>query len=133
MYQADDVLGRIREYARQGLPLGKPSASESGSGNVTGSNSVNVFLGLGLPWLMGAVYWGGADDTKKAEWAEKYKPRCWCGKCEKMWEAYTHPREDDDEPSSLKKRYRSTITEQTGANRTSSKMASGSSNETLVW
>ncbi|CAM4784047.1 unnamed protein product [Rotaria magnacalcarata] len=26
-------------------------------GNVTGSNSVNVFLGLGLPWLVAAVYW----------------------------------------------------------------------------
>jgi solute carrier family 8 (sodium/calcium exchanger) len=24
---------------------------------VTGSNSVNVFLGLGLPWLMAAIYW----------------------------------------------------------------------------
>lgn len=26
-------------------------------GNVTGSNSVNVFLGLGLPWLIAAIYW----------------------------------------------------------------------------
>ena len=26
-------------------------------GNITGSNSVNVFLGIGLPWLIGAVYW----------------------------------------------------------------------------
>src|ERR1700733_11952955 len=26
-------------------------------GNVTGSNSVNVFLGLGLPWLVAAAYW----------------------------------------------------------------------------
>jgi solute carrier family 8 (sodium/calcium exchanger) len=25
-------------------------------GNVTGSNSVNVFLGLGLPWSMAAIY-----------------------------------------------------------------------------
>ncbi|CAE8638402.1 unnamed protein product [Polarella glacialis] len=25
--------------------------------NVTGSNSVNVFLGIGLPWMMAAVYW----------------------------------------------------------------------------
>lgn len=28
-------------------------------GNITGSNSVNVFLGIGLPWLIGAVYWTG--------------------------------------------------------------------------
>ena len=27
--------------------------------NVTGSNSVNVFLGLGLPWLIGAIYEAG--------------------------------------------------------------------------
>lgn len=26
-------------------------------GNVMGSNSVNVFLGLGLPWLIAAAYW----------------------------------------------------------------------------
>ncbi|CAF1313946.1 unnamed protein product, partial [Rotaria sordida] len=25
--------------------------------NITGSNSVNVFLGLGLPWLIAAIYW----------------------------------------------------------------------------
>lgn len=37
------------------------AARESGSadaavGNITGSNSVNVFLGLGLPWVIGVVY-----------------------------------------------------------------------------
>jgi solute carrier family 8 (sodium/calcium exchanger) len=26
-------------------------------GNVTGSNSVNVFLGLGLPWVIASIYW----------------------------------------------------------------------------
>ncbi|CAF1312025.1 unnamed protein product [Didymodactylos carnosus] len=26
-------------------------------GNITGSNSVNVFLGLGLPWVLAAIYW----------------------------------------------------------------------------
>jgi len=31
--------------------------------NVTGSNSVNVFLGLGLPWTIGAVYWNVKDGT----------------------------------------------------------------------
>ena len=24
---------------------------------VTGSNSVNVYLGIGIPWLAAAVYW----------------------------------------------------------------------------
>ena len=31
--------------------------ADAAIGNVTGSNSVNVFLGLGLPWMMAAVYW----------------------------------------------------------------------------
>lgn len=26
-------------------------------GNVTGSNAVNVFLGMGVPWVISAVYW----------------------------------------------------------------------------
>lgn len=30
--------------------------ADSAIGNVTGSNSVNVFVGLGLPWLMSASY-----------------------------------------------------------------------------
>lgn len=31
--------------------------ADSAVGNVTGSNSVNVFLGMGLPWMIGATYW----------------------------------------------------------------------------
>jgi solute carrier family 8 (sodium/calcium exchanger) len=31
--------------------------ADASVGNVTGSNSVNVFLGLGLPWTIAAVYW----------------------------------------------------------------------------
>ena len=31
--------------------------ADSAIGNVTGSNSVNVFLGLGLPWLIATLYW----------------------------------------------------------------------------
>ena len=34
------------------------ATADAAIGNVTGSNGVNVFLGLGLPWLMGALYWG---------------------------------------------------------------------------
>jgi len=30
--------------------------ADSAVGNVTGSNSVNVFLGLGLPWVIGVIY-----------------------------------------------------------------------------
>lgn len=31
--------------------------ADNAVGNVTGSNSVNVFLGLGLPWVFAAAYW----------------------------------------------------------------------------
>ena len=31
--------------------------ADSAIGNVTGSNCVNVFLGMGLPWVLGTVYW----------------------------------------------------------------------------
>ncbi|KAH3861749.1 sodium/calcium exchanger 3-like isoform X4 [Dreissena polymorpha] len=31
--------------------------ADSSVGNVNGSNSVNVFLGLGLPWLISSIYW----------------------------------------------------------------------------
>jgi len=33
--------------------------ADSAVGNVTGSNSVNVFLGLGLPWVMASTYMEG--------------------------------------------------------------------------
>ena len=31
--------------------------ADASVGNVTGSNSVNVFLGLGTPWVIAAAYW----------------------------------------------------------------------------
>ncbi|MFH4976602.1 hypothetical protein AB6A40_003311 [Gnathostoma spinigerum] len=34
----------------------EPTA-DNAVGNITGSNSVNVFLGLGLPWLIAAIFW----------------------------------------------------------------------------
>ena len=41
--------------------------ADSAIGNITGSNSVNVFLGLGLPWAVAATYWNNkplkADGT----------------------------------------------------------------------
>ena len=33
------------------------ATADAAVGNVTGSNAVNVFLGLGLPWMIGALYW----------------------------------------------------------------------------
>lgn len=31
--------------------------ADSAVGNITGSNSVNVFLGLGLPWVLASIYY----------------------------------------------------------------------------
>ncbi|XP_045213342.1 sodium/calcium exchanger 3-like isoform X2 [Mercenaria mercenaria] len=39
--------------------------ADSSVGNINGSNSVNVFLGLGLPWTIASIYWaakGGQFD-----------------------------------------------------------------------
>merc|ERR1712039_230221 len=38
--------------------------------NVTGSNSVNVFLGLGLSWTIGSIYWAIVGRSK--EWEDRY-------------------------------------------------------------
>ena len=52
-------------FASQTAARNEPYADAS-IGNITGSNSVNVFLGLGLPWMLAALYWshlgtGGAS------------------------------------------------------------------------
>ena len=36
--------------------------ADSAIGNITGSNSVNVFLGLGLPWVIGVAYKSGKGE-----------------------------------------------------------------------
>eukprot|EP00438_Fugacium_kawagutii_P004745 Skav203082 [mRNA] locus=scaffold447:43730:46843:- [translate_table: standard] len=49
-----------------------PTADAS-IGNVTGSNSVNVFLGLGLPWTIGAMYWTFLGKLPEGhQWYTKY-------------------------------------------------------------
>eukprot|EP00929_Paragymnodinium_shiwhaense_P000761 TRINITY_DN10099_c0_g1_i1.p1 TRINITY_DN10099_c0_g1~~TRINITY_DN10099_c0_g1_i1.p1 ORF type:complete len:862 (+),score=225.69 TRINITY_DN10099_c0_g1_i1:126-2711(+) len=37
--------------------------------NVTGSNSVNVFMGIGIPWTICALYWNG---NATEEWKTRY-------------------------------------------------------------
>merc|ERR1719296_366380 len=44
--------------------------ADASIGNVTGSNSVNVFLGLGLPWMVAAIYWPIAGPNEK--WRDLY-------------------------------------------------------------
>ncbi len=35
--------------------------ADNSVGNVTGSNAVNVFLGIGIAWSIAAVYWAAND------------------------------------------------------------------------
>ena len=41
--------------------------ADSAIGNVTGSNSVNVFLGLGLPWVIASVWSAGYTDPESGD------------------------------------------------------------------
>ena len=43
-------------FASMTAATSEPHADNS-LGNITGSNSVNVFLGLGLPWAAASLYW----------------------------------------------------------------------------
>jgi len=45
--------------------------ADASVGNVTGSNSVNVFLGLGLPWMIAAFAWRSRGHDGR--WHEKYQ------------------------------------------------------------
>jgi solute carrier family 8 (sodium/calcium exchanger) len=50
--------------------------ADASLGNVMGSNSVNVFLGLGMPWTIGALYWTTSsfdewDKELQDKWLEK--------------------------------------------------------------
>jgi len=36
--------------------------ADNSIGNVTGSNSVNVFLGMGLPWMLASIYWASKGE-----------------------------------------------------------------------
>merc|ERR1719174_331944 len=38
--------------------------------NVTGSNCVNVFMGIGVPWTIGSIYWEVVSPTEL--WLTKY-------------------------------------------------------------
>lgn len=44
--------------------------ADASIGNVTGSNAVNVFLGLGLPWLIASIYWEVMGPNEL--WKSKY-------------------------------------------------------------
>ena len=56
-------------FASKGSTLADDTA-DNAIGNVTGSNSVNVFLGLGLPWMIAAIKWDMTGVT--SEWTARY-------------------------------------------------------------
>jgi len=60
-------------FASKKAATDDPTA-DAAIGNVTGSNAVNVFLGLGMPWLIAAIYWSDAfvSDSDKVAWLGKY-------------------------------------------------------------
>jgi Ca2+/Na+ antiporter len=46
--------------------------ADASVGNVTGSNSVNVFLGLGLPWAIASIKWAMTSGSD-CKWDMKYQ------------------------------------------------------------
>ncbi|CAG9536428.1 unnamed protein product [Cercopithifilaria johnstoni] len=38
------------------------NTADNAIGNITGSNAVNVFVGLGLPWTIAAIYWSTKNE-----------------------------------------------------------------------
>ena len=56
------------------LAIKADETADNAIGNVTGSNSVNVFLGLGIPWTLSAVYWSTFPTFESAPqmWKELY-------------------------------------------------------------
>ena len=39
----------------------KDSAADNSIGNVVAANSIGIFFGLGLPWVIAAIYWEAVD------------------------------------------------------------------------
>ena len=56
-------------FASASAAVGDETA-DAAIGNVTGSNAVNVFLGLGLPWMIAAFKWSSGGPSQ--EWYDLY-------------------------------------------------------------
>ena len=66
-------------FASMSAAQSEPHADNS-LGNITGSNSVNVFLGLGLPWGCAAIYWSllvSSGGETEAAWRARYSGEDW--------------------------------------------------------
>jgi Ca2+/Na+ antiporter len=61
-------------FASKAAAVADPTA-DAAIGNIVGSNSVNVFLGLGLPWMIAAFYWTCGVQTgsdMETAWISRY-------------------------------------------------------------
>ena len=54
----------------------KERYADAAIGNITGSNSVNVFLGMGISWMIGSIYYYNNDITNGPE-GGVYAPGEW--------------------------------------------------------
>jgi len=64
-------------FASKTAAINEPHA-DAAIGNITGSNSVNVFLGLGLPWFLAACYWRyGYSAEAESQWRHRYSAEDW--------------------------------------------------------
>jgi len=72
-------------FASKTAAIAEPFADAS-VGNVTGSNSVNVFLGLGMAWSVGAIFW--AYEGATPEWTNRYKHVIIPGSGERLIDVY---------------------------------------------
>lgn len=52
------------------LAIRSDANADNAIGNITGSNSINVFLGLGLPWTVASLYWRAVGASPA--WLAKY-------------------------------------------------------------
>jgi len=71
-------------FASRTAAMWEPTA-DSSIGNVTGSNSVNVFLGLGLPWGICSLYWWSSTCEPNDEWSILYGPGSTQGDISSTW------------------------------------------------
>merc|ERR1711988_1987717 len=63
-------------FASRTAAVSEPHADAS-IVNITGSNSVNVFLGLGLPWAVAAIYWSTFGASQEGMWRARYAEQPW--------------------------------------------------------
>merc|ERR1719409_1438450 len=45
--------------------------ADASIGNVTGSNSINVFMGIGIAWVVAACYWQ-SQSSISSEWLARF-------------------------------------------------------------